>query len=310
METLAKTETYSLVSKGIMKVLLYSDVFHYPLTQEEIAQRHPLENVSIKEIENGLAELLEKQVIFQIKGFYTLQNNPTSIERRLKANLLAQKYLKTSKRIVNVLKHFPFVRGIFLSGSISKNYIDENSDIDYFVITKAGYLWVVRSLFVLFRRIGLLGSRKLFCFNYIIDEDHLKTEHQSIYIATEIVTLIPMYQESIHQEFLKANTWMQAYYPNYPIQTISNSSKNWFKASIEFVLKIIGAKKLDNWLMHQTKKRKIKLFGEHIFSDPIKLSNFQPYIAKDNMKPHYHAITEKYQERIQEFENKTQISLL
>jgi hypothetical protein len=310
METLGKTDSYSLVYKGIMKVLLYSDVFQYPLTKEEIAQRHPLKEVSIKELEKGLAELVEKQVVFQIKDFYTLQNNSENIERRLKANLLAQKYLKISKRIVNVIKYFPFVRGIFLSGSISKNYIDENSDIDYFVITKANYLWVTRTLFVLFRRIGLLGSRKLFCFNYMIDEEHLKTEHQSIYIATEIVTLIPMYQDGIHQQFLEANTWIEEYYPNYPIQKVSSTSKNWFKSLLESTLQTIGVKKLNNRLMHQTKKRKIKLFGEHIFSDSIKLSNFQSYIAKDNMKPHYRAITEKYEEKIQSFEDKMQISLL
>ncbi|MCU0438263.1 MAG: hypothetical protein MUC49_10120 [Raineya sp.] len=123
METLIKTDSYSLVCKGIMKVLLYSDVFLYPLTQEEIFQRHPLKNVTIKEIEDGLFELKEQQVIFQIKGFYTLYNNPENIERRLKANILAEKYLKKSKQIVSILKYFPFVRGIFLSGSISKNYI-------------------------------------------------------------------------------------------------------------------------------------------------------------------------------------------
>jgi hypothetical protein len=205
METLIKTDTYSLVHKGIMKVLLYSDVFLYPLTQEEILQRHPLKNVTIKEIEDGLLELKEQQIIFQIKGFYTLHNNPENIEKRLKANLLAERYLKKSKQIVSILKYFPFVRGIFLSGSISKNYIDENSDIDYFVITKANYLWITRCLFVLFRRVGLMGSRKLFCFNYMIDDEHLQTEHQGIYIATEIATLIPMYQDGIHEEFLNAN---------------------------------------------------------------------------------------------------------
>jgi hypothetical protein len=188
--------------------------------------------------------------------------------------------------------------------------IDENSDIDYFVITKADYLWIVRSLFVLFRRVGLLGSRKLFCFNYMIDDEHLQTQHQSIYIATEIATLIPMYHDGVHEDFLKANSWMLEYYPNYTVQIAAKSSKKWLKSFGETALKIMGIKKINHWLMLKTKQRKMKLFGEHIFSDPVKLSNFQPYIAKDNIKPHYHAITENYQKKIQDFEYKMRISLL
>jgi predicted nucleotidyltransferase len=236
METLPKTNTYSFVAKGIMKVLLYSDVFHYPLTLEEIKQRHPLKNITNEEVQKELFELLEKKAIFQIGEFYTLQNKPENVDKRVKANVLAQKYLEKSKRIVSILKHFPFVKAIFLSGSISKNYIDENSDIDYFVITKAGYLWIVRSLFVLFRRIGLLGSKKLFCFNYMIDEEHLKTSHESIYIATEIATLIPMYQDGIQEAFLQENIWMRAYYPNFPIQILSKKPKSWLKILGEFFL--------------------------------------------------------------------------
>jgi len=309
MDTLVKSDTYSLAAKGIMKVLLYSDVFHYPLTLEEIVHRHPLKNITSSEIKTELDDLIEQQLVFEVKGFYMLENNPQYIERRLKGNEKAQKYLVKSKWTVQFLKYFPFVQSIFLSGSISKNYIDENSDIDYFVITKAHYLWIVRSLFVLFRRIGLMGSRKLFCFNYLIDETHLKTSHESFYIATEIVTLVPMYDEGKWNAFYTENQWIQQYYPNYPIQSVKETQKKWIKYVLEFPFRLIGGKRLNIWLMNQTKKRKIKLFGKEMFSDPVKLSNFQPHIAKDNMKPHYQSIMEVYHQKIQDFENRTQIVL-
>ena len=56
----------------------------------------------------------------------------SSVERRLKGEEHAADALKTAMKYTARISRFPFVRGVSLSGSLSKNYMDSESDIDYF----------------------------------------------------------------------------------------------------------------------------------------------------------------------------------
>ena len=85
---------------------------------------------------------------------------------------------------------FPFVRGVFLSGSISKGFMSESDDIDYFIITAPGRLWLTRTLLILFKKIFLFNSFRNFCLNYFIDSENLYIPEHNRYTATEIVFLI------------------------------------------------------------------------------------------------------------------------
>jgi predicted nucleotidyltransferase len=51
--------------------------------------------------------------------------------------MLAVKHIKKAKAVAKFLSWFPYIRGIAISGSLSKNFADENSDLDFFIITAA-----------------------------------------------------------------------------------------------------------------------------------------------------------------------------
>ena len=76
------------------------------------------------------------------------------------------------------ISKFPYVRAILLSGSISKGYMDKDSDVDYFIITQPNRLWVTRLLLMLFKKIFLFNSRKVFCINYFVDSEKLEIEEK------------------------------------------------------------------------------------------------------------------------------------
>jgi hypothetical protein len=110
---------------------------------------------------------------------------------------------------------FPFVRGICLSGSISKGFMDKDADIDYFIVTAPGRLWITRTLLILFKKIFLLNSKKYFCMNYFVDSEHLQIPDRNIFIAKELYSLIPTYNKEMHHRMLLENGWARDYLPNY-----------------------------------------------------------------------------------------------
>ncbi|MEI9810645.1 MAG: hypothetical protein WDO16_23755 [Bacteroidota bacterium] len=139
-----------------------------------------------------LEQLVAEGTIFRIAEFYLLQNDSALVKRRREGNQRAGQLLPKAMRIGRFLSRFPYVRGVGISGSLSKMYADEKADIDFFIITKANRLWIARTFMHLFKKLTFLtGRQHLYCMNYYIDEKALKLGEQNIYTAIETVTLLP-----------------------------------------------------------------------------------------------------------------------
>src|SRR5258706_389023 len=196
---------FTNTDKALLRAIMYFDVFNYPITAEEALAFAPLsiDHSSKPRLQN----LVDEKVIFKLGKFYSIQNNFELVERRLRGNLLAERKMKTAEKYSRLISSFPFVRGVLLSGSISKGFMDETSDIDYFIITEAKRLWIVRSLLAIFRRVFLFNSSKNLCTNYFIDTENLSIPDRNIFTATELCTLKSMYGQGFIQKFQDANRW-------------------------------------------------------------------------------------------------------
>ena len=245
------------INNSILATLAYFDVFDYPLTRDEIFLFFG-SKYDQSSVEPSLAELIRSRKIYVFDNLYTLKNNPELINRRKKGNILADEMLKTARKISRILMRFPYVRGVAVSGSLSKNYTDENSDIDLFIITASNRLWIARTIMHLFKKLTFLVNKQdYFCMNYYIDEKGLEIVEKNIYTATEIVTLIPMEGNGTFDEFFKANAWTAEYLPNNSTQISSgqNRKASWFKKFIEFTLNNPLGDRIDNKLRDITSKR-------------------------------------------------------
>lgn len=87
------------------------------------------------EIQLALEELEKEDVIFKFDEFYFLRNDYSLIEKRRTANARALKQMELARKKAAIISKFPFIRGIFVLGSLSKNYADDKSDLDFFVVT-------------------------------------------------------------------------------------------------------------------------------------------------------------------------------
>ena len=245
------------LKNDIINTLIYFDIFNYPLKKEEIfffiGQR-----CSENNIDSALQLLVEEGKIFKLGDFFSLQNDACLAERRLQGNYRAIKQLKIAGRLSRMLFHFPYVRGVGISGSLSKNFADEKSDIDFFIVTAPNRLWIARSIMHVFKKFTyLFGKQNWFCMNYYVDRTGLEIIEKNIYTATEVATLLPFEGMFVFHDLYAANHWVQSFLPNYfhKIPPEKAKSKTYLKTFIEKIFNSKFGDKLDDWLMKVTASR-------------------------------------------------------
>jgi hypothetical protein len=200
---------------SILKTIAYFDLFNYPLTLEDI---HRFLDVKAKPAEIGAeTEMLVREGrLFKLGAYYSLQNNTALAIKRLRGEAHADELMRIADRGAKLLYQFPFVRGVCISGSLSKRCADEKADIDYFIITSANRIWIARTLMHLFKKLTfLLGHQHRFCMNYYVDEDALEIPQKNIFTAIELFTLLPMCGDEALDKFFRANDWAGDYFPGY-----------------------------------------------------------------------------------------------
>lgn len=296
----------------ILMPLLYFEIFSYPLTTEEIRQLNPGLPFETGELKSALDQAVKHGLLFEHKGFYSTQNKPEWVARRQDNNQRAERYIRHAYRMTHLIRRFPFVRGVFLSGALSKNVMPRDGDIDYFIITKPGRLWVSRTLLVLFKKFFLLNSHKYFCVNYFVDTAHLTIEEKNLFTATEIVTLVPLYNQELYQKLLEHNDWVLDYYPNFPARDTTRTIKlrnSKVQQQTESVLAGSLGERLDTYFFRKTLshwQKKFANFDARKFANALKS---RPHVSKHHPQDFQNKVLQRLEQRIQDFEKRNQLQL-
>ncbi len=297
-------EKLSPAAQALVKTLLYFDIFQYPLNQSELleyCQEYPMNK---EELEQELSTLRNKECIEQEGDFYFIPGSKSSVVRRKRGNAEAEKKMKIAQNISQFIAIFPFVQSISISGSLSKNYMDKNSDIDFFIITKPHRLWLCRGLLVLFKKFFLLNSRKHFCINYYLDSENLEIPDHNIFTATEIVFLKPTYNAELFHQFAEKNNWCNLYYPNKRNSSyafLPTKSKQG-KLLFEKVLAGKLGEKLDTFFFKLTLRRWKKKFP-HFNTEEFDLNlRSRKNVSKHHPRGYQKIVLESFQKKKVEFE--------
>jgi hypothetical protein len=187
-----------------------------------------------------------------------LQNELKLVKRRREGNLRAEQLLPKAMKIGRFLCRFPYVKGVGISGGLSKLYAHENADFDFFIITKANRLWIARTFMHLYKKLTFLtGKQHYYCMNYYLDEKALQLQDQNIYTAVEAITLLPVSGQGMH-DFFVANKWVSDWFPDYS-STLDHQlvprGKTWLKKVVEWFLNNRTGNRLDDYLMKLTTRR-------------------------------------------------------
>ncbi len=209
--------------KLIIKTLLYSDIFDFPLSQEEtwnylISEKR----VNSNHLKNKIKKI--NSVVFRKNGYLFTSGRKDIVETRLKRIKESTIKLDIARKIIKRLFVIPTVLFIGISGNLSMFNADKKDDIDLFVIVKKNRIWTTRLLLIIslklmgkYRKRGQKDVSNKFCLNMLIDKTSLKlpSKFQNLYTAHEVSQLMPIRQrKKTYKEFITANSWTAHFLPN------------------------------------------------------------------------------------------------
>jgi hypothetical protein len=297
------SKIHDTIDEHIVRTLSYYDIFNYPLKSEEIFRFLGVQGADEATISYRLHFLKEQHIVFQFENFFTLHNNRASIDRRIKGNSAADKCLVIAQKKANFIAKFPFVRAVLGSGSLSKGYMDEHSDLDFFIITAPNRLWIARTLLVMYKKLFLFNSRKYFCINYLVDEDHLEIEEKNLFTATELATVIPLYGSKHYQDLHSANLWLTSFFPNYIPRQIANvplSKLSSPKRFLEKFLNGIFGNRIERYFHKKTLSRWTNQYQKYYSATDFKVAfKSKSYASKHHPRNYQKKVMEAYAEKLE-----------
>ncbi len=156
--------------------------------------------------------------------YYFLPGKSQLVTERQNNLISSTPQLVRVKQLAHKLSQIPFVKAIYLTGSLAMFNSKTDSDIDFMIITKEGTLWTTRFILTLYTSLlGLRrtpGSRKnagKLCLNlYLTPESYsLPIHKQSLYTAYELIQAVPVYDPSDPRTaLLAANPWIKNFLIN------------------------------------------------------------------------------------------------
>lgn len=204
-------EALSPLQRGILLTLLYSDLFDYPLSRVEL-RRYLVYPGSEGEVDGALRSLLGP-VVMENDGYLALKGRGPLVALRRERSKLAAGRWSQARRFARWLARVPFLRMVAVCGSQAVENPGRDSDVDFFLVTEAGRLWIVQVCTMLLRRLARLFAMDV-CPNYLLTRDGLAMEERNLYTAREAAQAVPLWGEGVYDEFVAANGWIRSFLPN------------------------------------------------------------------------------------------------
>lgn len=294
------------LQQDILRALAYFDVFLYPLTKEQVYTYLPRNSVTIQQVENNLKDLVRGGLLKENAGYYFFGDRSTALAAtRHEDEHRAAKMLKRAFWISAFLKQIPFVRGVFITGSLSKNVAGPSSDIDFMIVTAPHRLWIAKMILTGIRRIFFFNTIKYFCFNLFVTEKGFSFPEKNVFTAIEIATTQVVWNEAAHDKFCGANSWVHTFLPNWSKKNqalrLLRDNASPVQKIAEFVLNALPLNLLDVVLL-ETARNFWKKRNSHLDEDKFNaLFQCKPDISSVWSHDHQTQTMTKYLHRLAQF---------
>ena len=211
---LAPPTTLTKLEQAIWRTVAYVDLFDYPLTAVEIHRYLDGWAATATEVAKTLvgSPTLSLHLAHR-EGFFCLCGREAIIDVRRERKRRAQQLWPEAIRYGRIMAQLPFVRMVAVTGSLAMNNVNEEADIDYFIVTENGRLWLARALVIGLVRLAARQGIVL-CPNYFVTQSALTLPERNIYTAREIVQMVPLFGYPIYQQLRQHNCWASQFMPN------------------------------------------------------------------------------------------------
>jgi hypothetical protein len=213
--------------ESIIATVAYFDLFEYGLTTLEIWKYllFPKGSISLKEVSDCVAQIEE---IEEVNGVYVLKGHTMLAEMRRSNTAIAKRKYLRAKRVTALFARLPFVRMVAIVNTLGLGYARDGSDIDFFIVSKAGTLAIVRLLCTGFltiagKRPSRGRERDAVCLSFFVGADALnlwplslpvKDGVPDVYLAQWMSHCTVLYDEGIYDDYVRQNEWIRKIIPN------------------------------------------------------------------------------------------------
>lgn len=168
---------------------------------------------------------LKARISFGEGLIHLLRRDQLRMRRRERSIYSYRKYIRT-KRFVSLLARIPFVRMVCVCNTLGLNVARDESDIDLFIVARAGHVWTARFLCAGLAHVLNLRPRKgherdTFCLSFFVSDSALDLSslqldgwNPDVYLASWIVWCVPLYDEGVYDRFFQENAWIANVLPN------------------------------------------------------------------------------------------------
>jgi len=267
--------------REILRVLLYADIFDHALTPEEIRTFLPVEVGS-----DTVERILKRMDVFTDGKRYALRRGCLRKSREGHKN--ARRILERNRFALRLLASLPFIRGIFVTGSVATGNASEKDDLDILVITERGRLYTARLFVMLLVRVfpGL-------CPNFFVGEGNFRFKPENYYQAREFAQMLPVYGKEVYDDILKQNRWVYERFPNFSPRraTVEVKPFHRLKRALETIARLLPGSLLRRWQIRRFLRR-----GHRMDEVVVGKEIFKAHVSGHGLR-----IQEEYERRLREY---------
>jgi len=213
------------IKRAIRETIAFFDLFDCPLTGFEIWQ---FLNIKCEYIQvlSALEVLKNEKLIKEKNGYWFMRGRVEIFEvRRDRYNIAIDKF-KRAGRTVRIFRYAPWVKMIAVGNIMGANNTHEDGDIDLFIVTSPGKIWLTRffcaSIAQIFGWRPRPGAEKnkiclsFFLSTNVMNLEKYKTRPDDIYFHYWLASLCPIYDTGgYYQKLIQENGWIYDYLPNW-----------------------------------------------------------------------------------------------
>jgi hypothetical protein len=299
-------------TSSLVLTLAYFSIFRHPLSEEELLSNAHFVPLPSSVGRNAIQDLLRQGILERSESFICLRGENALAGIRSDRSSRALLWQKHIEPAVQTMSQIPFLRGLLISGSLSKGTQDVDGDIDFLVLTTADRLWTARFFASLQLRLIPKYKRKHYCLNYWLPENHLFVSDRTLFSATEIAFLKPAMNTDLCNRFFEKNHWVKTFYPNWkpPEDLVAANKSSYRKRLLEWLLSgslgDLFESRIRRWLMNRYKRTLRLHHSNHA-------GNTDARIELSEIKGHSEARSKgykrKYYERLDSLESELGIHL-
>jgi len=174
-------KTKATIKEAIVKTIAFFDLFDYPLTNWEIWryglwQGNKITYNDVVKILDTISDPTALKAVGSLNGFYFLPGRDKIIKTRRERYNYTNRKFKRALLIAKIFKFIPWIKMIAVGNLIGTHNLKDESDIDFFIVTEPGRIWLTRFFCVsLTQLLGLRPKegkmRDKICLSFFISEE-------------------------------------------------------------------------------------------------------------------------------------------